>query len=335
MLLIGCLAIGLTACGDSGKSSASVAESSKSGTSASPSASSSAGTVSADGEAYEFIFVCPLIGLEYWDMCAEGIKAADEEFGTSTQYIGGSDPTMIANDLVNYFESAISSQPDGIMAYLGMETMTPLVEKAVDEGIPVIAVDSDVPDPESPRTAYVGTDPRNAGYSSGEAMIEVTGGTAKVAVLCSSVTAEKERVEIEAFKEAIADAGADIEIIATEETNADLATGVTKMQSLVQTYPEMTAVLCTSAYDVQAAAKVKEEMGLDDLHLIGYDDQEETLNFIRKGLIDAIVVQDPYQMGYMSVKLMKEYLDNGGSLDKDNYDTGTILVTQENVDSYK
>ena len=166
-------------------------------------------------------------------------------------------------------------------------------------------------------------------------MIEVTGGTAKVAVLCSSVTAEKERVEIEAFKEAIADAGADIEIIATEETNADLATGVTKMQSLVQTYPEMTAVLCTSAYDVQAAAKVKEEMGLDDLHLIGYDDQEETLNFIRKGLIDAIVVQDPYQMGYMSVKLMKEYLDNGGSLDKDNYDTGTILVTQENVDSYK
>ena len=139
--------------------------------------------------------------------------------------------------------------------------------------------------------------------------------------------------EIDAFKDAVKDT--DIEIIAQEETNGDLATGVDKMTALVQTYPEMNAVLCTSAYDVQAAAKVKEEMGLDDMVLIGYDDQEETLNYIRKGVIDAICVQDPYQMGYQSVKVLKEYLDNDGKLDQEVYDTGTITVTAENVDTYK
>ena len=287
-------------------------------------------TASVTGD-YEYIFVCPIVGLEYWDMCADGMGDADADIGTSTQVVGSSDSSTALTDMVSYMESAISAQPDGIITYCGLEFMPTLIEQAAEQGIPVLAIDSDAED--TSRIAYVGTDPENAGYSSGEAMIEATGGTAKVAVLCSSLSAEKEMTEIEAFEQAVADAGADIEIIAMEETGGDLATGVTKMQSLVQTYDEMTAVLCTSAYDVQAAAKVKEEMGLDDLVLIGYDDQDETLEYIREGLIDAIVVQDPYTMGYLAVQYMTEYLNNG-SLDQESYDTGTILVTIDNVDTY-
>ena len=325
--LITAMVMGLAACGGSGASSASgTAAASAKETAASASAS-------AADSGYEFIFVCPLVGLEYWDMCAAGMAAADKEFGTSTQFIGGSDPSTITTDIVTYFESAISSKPDGIMAYCGLEFIPTLIAKADEQNIPVMAVDSDSPEPS--RIAYVGTDPSNAGYASGEAMAAVTGDTAKIAILCSSTAAEKEMEEIEAFKQAMTDKGVDYEILAMEETGADLTTGVNKMQALVQTYPEMTAVLCTSAYDVQAAAKVKEEMNLTDLHLIGYDDQEETLNYIRKGLIDGIIVQDPYMMGYLSVKLMKEYLDNGGKLEQETYDTGTILVNAENVDTYK
>ena len=40
-------------------------------------------------------------------------------------------------------------------------------------------------------------------------------------------------------------------------------------------------------------------------------------------------------MGYQSVKVLKEYLDNDGKLDQEVYDTGTITVTAENVDTYK
>ena len=288
--------------------------------------------MAAEQKNYEFTFVCPIVGLEYWDMASAGIKAADEEFGTTTQIVGSSDTATAMTDVVNYMEAAISSKPDGLMTYCGLESMPTFVEKAWDLGIPTVAIDSDTP-VESSRIAYVGTDPYNAGYSTGETMLKYTEGKAKVGVLCSSVTAVKEMKEIDAFKDAVKDS--DIEIIAQEETNGDLATGVDKMTALVQTYPEMNAVLCTSAYDVQAAAKVKEEMGLDDMVLIGYDDQEETLNYIRKGVIDAICVQDPYQMGYQSVKVLKEYLDNDGKLDQEVYDTGTITVTAENVDTYK
>ncbi|MCC8138941.1 MAG: substrate-binding domain-containing protein [Lachnospiraceae bacterium] len=326
LLMAACMTLGLAACGSSSTSSdTSAEETAEEGTTEEISDEE---TASADN-GYEFIFICPLVGLEYWNMCADGIAAADVDFGTSTQVVGTTDSTQISTEYVSYFEAAISSQPDAIFAYSGFEAAYELIEEATAAGIPVLSVDSDAPG--TSRIAYVGTEPYSAGYKTGEAMIEYTGGTAKVAILTSSLTSEKEMEEIEAFKDAVADY--DIEIIATEETNADLATGVTKMEALVNTYPEMTAVLCTSAYDVQAAAKVEEEQGLD-LVLIGYDDQEETLNYIRDGVIEAIVVQDPYTMGYMSVQLLTEYLNNG-SLDSEYYDTGTILVTSENVDSYK
>ncbi len=282
------------------------------------------------GGGYDFVFVCPIVGMEYWNLCSDGIEKADEELGTHTQIIGPTDSSTFTTEIANYMESAIATQPDAIMAYSGLEVMAPLIEKAKEQGIPFISIDSDAPD--TSRIAYIGTDPYNAGYKTGEAMVEFTGGTAKVAILCSSLSSEKEMKEVDAFKDALE--GHDIEILTMEETDADLATAVVKMEALVSTYPEMTAVLGTSAYDVQAAAKVKKERGLDDLVLIGYDDLDETLNYIRDGIINGVVVQDPYNMGYQGVYLMNEFVEKG-SLEEETYDTGTILVTKENVDNYR
>ena len=281
-------------------------------------------------ESYEFIFVCPIVGMEYWEMCAQGIADADKEEGTKTQIIGPSDATTFVAEMPNYMESAISAAPDGIMAYAGIESLVTLIDKATGLGIPFLAIDSDAPT--SSRIAYVGTDPYNAGYKSGEAMIQAMGTSGKVGILCSSISAEKEMKEIEAFKDAIANT--DIEVIAMEETSADLITAVSKMEAMMRTYPEIKGVLCTSAYDIQAAAKVKEEMGLNDVVLIGYDDLEETLEYIRKGVVQATIVQDPYKMGYMGEKLLKEYKEKG-SLEQESYDTGIILVTKDNVDNYR
>lgn len=329
--LIACAAIAamLAGCGSSEKTAES-AESTPAETVQTEAAEETANT-EADGETKEFIFVCPIVGLEYWNMCCDGITAADAEFNVNTQVVGPTDASTFTTEVVNYMETAIATKPDGILCYAGLDSYPKLLEEAAAEGIPVITIDSDCTDTTN-RIAYVGTDPYNAGFSSGEAMLEATGGEGTVAILTSSVSSEKEQTEIEAFKDAIKDSN--LEIVCMEETNADLATGVQKMESIIQTYPDLSAVLGTSGYDVQAAAKVKEEYGLDDLHLIGYDDMEETLTYIREGIVDGVVVQAPYEMGYQGVKMLAEYLDNG-SLAEDRIDTGTIIVNKDNVDTYK
>ena len=282
-------------------------------------------------EGYNFIFVCPIVGLEYWNLCTDGIEAADAEFGTSTQVVGPTDASNFVTEVVGYMETAIATKPDGIFCYAGLDYMPKMLAEAAEAGIPVVTIDSDCSDTTN-RLAYAGTDPYNAGYASGLAMIEGTGGEGTVAILTSSLGSEKEQIEIKAFMEAIADTN--LEVVVTEETNADLAVGVVKMEAIAQTYPDLKAVLGTSAYDVQAAAKVKVEYGLDDLVLVGYDDQEETLKYIRDGVIYGVIVQDPYTMGYLGVKNLYDYLTNG-KVENEHVDTGTITVTLDNIDTYK
>ena len=282
-------------------------------------------------EGYNFIFVCPIVGLEYWNLCTDGIEAADAEFGTSTQVVGPTDASNFVTEVVGYMETAIATKPDGIFCYAGLDSMPKLLAEAAEAGIPVVTIDSDCSDTTN-RLAYAGTDPYNAGYASGLAMIEGTGGEGTVAILTSSLGSEKEQIEIKAFMDAIADTN--LEVVVTEETNADLAVGVVKMEAIAQTYPDLKAVLGTSAYDVQAAAKVKVEYGLDDLVLVGYDDQEETLKYIRDGVIYGVIVQDPYTMGYLGVKNLYDYLTNG-KVENEHVDTGTITVTLDNIDTYK
>lgn len=61
---------------------------------------------------------------------------------------------------------------------------------------------------------------------------------------------------------------------------------------------------------------------------------EETLKYIRDGVIYGVIVQDPYTMGYLGVKNLYDYLTTG-AVENEHVDTGTITVTAENVDSYR
>ncbi|MCM1438440.1 MAG: hypothetical protein NC131_04430 [Roseburia sp.] len=58
------------------------------------------------------------------------------------------------------------------------------------------------------------------------------------------------------------------------------------------------------------------------------------LNYVKSGTIHAVVAQRTDLIGYLGVKYLKKYIDEG-SLPKEIYDTGITLVTQYNVDTYR
>ncbi len=280
--------------------------------------------------AYDFIFICPIIDTEYWQDCIKGIKKADEELGTNTRVIGSQHAENIATEVVSHMEEAIASEPDGIMGYAGIEGLFPLIDQAADKGIPFLAVDSDAPD--TSRVAYIGTNLYSLGYQAGETMVKLTGGSAKIGYLCSTFSAQSEALVFGAFQDAVSDY--DMEVVAREEGGTTTDSAEQAARDMLAEHPELTAVFCTSSYNATSTAKVKKELGMDDMVLIGLDDTKENLSYVREGVINAILVQSPYQMGYQGVHLLKDYVDKGRLL-KDNYDTGSLLVTLENVDSYK
>ena len=277
-----------------------------------------------------YTFVCPLVGNEYFALFMDGVKQADEEFGCDTQMVGSTSADQ--EEMLDALAAAVAAKVDGILMPVHWpDTQNAGLLAAKEAGIPVVTVDAD--DEGSGRLAFAGTNPYEAGYKAGEAMVEGTGGTAKIAVLTSGVgSGGKLDQELDGFNDAIKDY--DMEVVTIEETTGDLLKAVEKTQALVLAYPEVNGIYCLTTYDIQGAAKVVQENGLDNICVVGYDDGEETLNYIRSGAAYATIVQDPKMMGYIGVKLL-EQITNGETLEETNIDTGTITVTKENVDSYK
>jgi ribose transport system substrate-binding protein len=67
------------------------------------------------------------------------------------------------------------------------------------------------------------------------------------------------------------------------------------------------------------------------VHFAGFDASEKLLQALRAGDIDALVVQRPFQMGYVAVKTMVDHV-RGHPVDK-RIDTGSTVVTRDNLDA--
>lgn len=301
---------------------------------ASASETPAAGSQVADGgtsaEEYRFTLVSPLVGNPYWVTVEDGMKAGNEQYGVDTQYVG---PTEInIDEQIKYIETAIASKVDGIITMaLDPEAFTPVIDKAVDAGIPVVLIDTDAPD--SKRDYYAGTSNFAAGQAAGESMIEATGGNAKIGIITGAINAANLNERIDGFKDAIKDEPG-MEILAIEPSDTDLLKATEKAQTLLQTYPEMNAIFGVSSTDIQGAAKVAQEQNkIGEITLVGFDDLEDTLKYIQDGTVYSTVAQKPFEMGRLGVELLMQ-IKEGTAPEEKVIDTGVTVITKDNVDSY-
>ena len=264
-------------------------------------------------------------------MVEEGIQAGAKEQGVDVAVLG--DTKVDVDAMVKYIDTAIASKVDGIITMaLSPAAIGPAIDRAVDAGIPVVLVDTDAP--ESKRAAYVGTSNYDAGYEAGKAMIEATGGKAKIGIIRGTIGQETDNDRIKGFEDAIKDEP-DMEILTTEACNSDMLTGTQKAQDMSKAYPEMTAIFGSEGTGAVAAGKVLEEQGLSGtITVIGWDDTDECLDFIRTGVVKGTIVQKPDFMGRKAVELLTR-INNGEELTETVIDSGVTFVTAENVDTYK
>jgi len=286
--------------------------------------------VADSGATLQFVLVSPLVGHPYWVEVEDGMLYGDSQFGVETQYVGPSELNI--NEQINMIETAIVQQVDGIITMaLDPEAFVPVIDRAVDAGIPVVLIDSDAPD--SNRNFYAGTSNYAAGYEAGRAMIEATGGNANIGIITGAIAAPNLNERIDGFRSAIADYP-DMVILAVEAAYADLLRGTESAQTLLLTYPEMDAFFGASATDALAAGMVVSEQGrADEFTIVGFDDLDDTLTYIRDGIIHATIVQRPFEMGRLGVELLYR-IHQGEAPNEDVIDTGVIVVTIDNVDSY-
>lgn len=277
--------------------------------------------------------------LPYWQDHENGFKTAGGELGVETIYKGESGNDALRQ--VQMFEQIANTipKPAGILVSpIDKEAMIGPINEAIAKGIPVACVDNDAPD--SNRLTYIGTDNYESGYLAADIIGKKLGGTGDVGILTiKGLYSLDERQR--GFEECIADKYPGINVVAVMDDDADPLVATNVAKQMLEEYPSIVGIFGTDAASGVGATVALEEKGkLGVVKVVAFDKDSSVLEDVKEGKIEATLVQRTFTMSYLGLKLLYDYnhnpnMKNGSiSMLPDKVDTGIIVVTKENVDSF-
>ncbi|WP_421853539.1 sugar ABC transporter substrate-binding protein [Oricola sp.] len=290
-----------------------------------------AATAQADDKK-RIVFVSGIVGLPVLQPARIGAQTRGEELGYDVSWVG---PTQFSEaEMVNQMEIALAEKVDAVITSpTNPSVFRPIYQKFQEAGIPIVNAILDAPDDEDLRIAYIGTDQEKYGINAAHHLAKKMDGKANIAVLMTTLDMGNQVQQLAAFSKTIEAEYPGMKIVTKEPDNSDPIQAAEKIGTIFLTYPEVDAVFCLEVACGPAAAQVMRETGKTGVTVLAIDDVEDTLGAIREGLIWGTMTQDFYRMGYESVGFIHDHLD--GKDVPSVTDSGTVLVTAENIDTYK
>jgi ABC-type sugar transport system substrate-binding protein len=282
----------------------------------------------------EITFVTPLIAHPIWNPAGEGFMQAAKDFGFVGYYVGPLNLDATAE--INLIENAIAGGTQGIITYVvSREAFTPTFLRLDELGIPYIFAGSDVGD--LTPLARVGTDYYQFGFTGGKYLASLFDGEDVYAdMLMTSMDSTAATDERDGFVAAFDDYEGHFELVLNEPGNSDIMIAIEKYQNGFAAHPEINCIMPAMAEGAPAAVQVVKEMQIEDrgIKILGVDATKQTLEFVKNGDIVGTLSQDFYTLGYESGRIMYEKIVNGVDLEGEYIDTGSNLITKENVDEW-
>lgn len=259
-------------------------------------------------------------GTEFWKSVDKGAQSAATAYHVDVKMFG---PTVEKDyiDQTNYIEQAIARKPDAIiLAASDYDLMAKQVENAVNAGIPIVMVDSDV---NSNRTiAYVGTDNVALGGTLAQELCKRTKAGGKVAVI-SFVQNSFPAVQREkGFRDAVVKDNR-FKLLNTQYCDSDIKTAEQQTFAVLQSEPDLVAIAALNAQSATGAARALSKFGGNGIPLFAVDCTPEEAMYMEEGNLALALLQNPYQMGYYSVGAAVQAL-NGQSVKDINTDIYTV-----------
>lgn len=288
-----------------------------------------------------YICVAMLANVDYFYDHKMGMQKVGEELGVRTEYMGPADFDL--DGMIVAFEQAIAKKPNGIVVIGFDDSLTPIIKKAVDAGIPVVTSDADLPDSE--RLAFVGSGNVNIGKIGGETLAELIDGHGKVAILTRPGQTNFEE-RLQGYEEALSQYP-DIEIVQIVNTQQDRVIAASGAATLLQKYPDLAAIACLDSTGGSGAATAVKEAGLQGtVKIVAMDRDSDVLEMIEDGLITATVVQQTALMPYYATQILYNLNNSNVAITSDNaaagvsgipsyVDTGVLIVDSDNVKYFK
>jgi len=269
----------------------------------------------------------------FWQSIHAGAEKAASEIGATIIWRGPLREDDRASQ-VSEVEGFISRGVSGIvLAPLDEAALAPPVAEAKRRGIPVVVIDSGLKG--NDYVSFVATDNRKGGRLAGEHLAGALHDAGKVVMLRYAEGSESTLQREAGFLEALQSKGIEI-LSANQYGGADVEGAYKKSEALLSRYrnadgslgvdgiftpnESTTIAMLRVLQDNNWAGKVK---------FVGFDASDTLVKGLAAGNLDALVLQDPVNMGYLGVKTMAAHL-RGDKVDA-RVDTGVRLITREHM----
>jgi ribose transport system substrate-binding protein len=270
----------------------------------------------------------------FWQIVLAGARKAGNELGVKVPELGGQSESDI-NGQISILENAVSEKPAAIVI---APTQFKALGKPIDDAAKkciIIGIDSAADS--KAFTSFLQTDNVQGGRAGADALaaaIQAQYGkpAGDVALITSLPGVGSAEQRAKGFKEEIAIKYPGLKLVADKVADGMATTALNIMTDLITANPNLRGVFASNLIMAQGAGQAIAENQLGNkIKLVGFDSDDKLVKLLKDGNIAALIVQDPYRMGYEGVKTA--LAASKGEKVPATVDTGVNTITKENMDS--
>lgn len=279
----------------------------------------------------EVVLITKALDSEWW----QRVKAGAEEVAKANPGVKVSvlapEREVNVDQQVAIIENQITRGVSALaVAPAGASEVIPVLDRARAAGIPVVIVDTDVN--WAPKLGYVGGDNLKAGRMAGEFIVGRLGGSGKVAIIRGILGVATHDERVTGFQQAIANATG-IQLAAVQPANSERALGMSVMENLLTSHPDLKAVFATNDQMALGAVEAVAARNLTGrVAVVGIDATWEAVRAVQAGRLAGDIAMYPEQLGAKSVEAAIKAA-RGETIAR-RIDTDEALVTQANAASF-
>ena len=270
----------------------------------------------------------------FWQIVLAGARKAGKDLGVKVPELGAQSESDI-NGQIAILENAVSGKPAAIV---NSPTQFKALGQPIDEAAKkTIIVGIDSAADSKAFTSFLQTDNVQGGRAGADALaaaIQAKYGKPEgdVALITSIPGVGSLDQRAKGFKEELKAKYPGLKLVADKVADGMATTALNIMTDLITANPDLRGVFASNLIMSQGAGQaIAENKVADKIKLVGFDSDDKTVKLLKDGNIAALIVQDPYRMGFEGVKTALQA--SKGEKVPATVDTGVNTITKENMDT--
>jgi ribose transport system substrate-binding protein len=269
---------------------------------------------------------------DFWTIARAGCEQAEKEVkGIKVEFRIPSDGT--AAEQTRIFDDLLVKGTDGIaLSPVDPANQTAMIDRGTEKAL-IVTQDSDAP--KSKRAFYVGTDNVAAGRQAGELIKKAIPQGGKIMLFVGKRDAQNAKERIQGVEETLK--GSNVSIIDVRTDDTDRVRAKQNVADTLVKNPEVACLVGLWSYNGPAIVNAVKDAGkTGKVKIVTFDEENDTLQGIKDGAIEATVVQNPYEFGHQAVTLMAKKLRGEDIAIPENkaFIVPTRAIDKSNVDEF-